>query len=170
MSEGTKTLSQAQKDMIDETFELRIVDFKYLKDDRGYQGAEDPKDRAQLILEVLGTENPDQDDKPFSVWMFNLNDGRLAYTDRDSNPAESNMGKVLLKAGFTRDELTKSSFKKLNFEALKGVYLRGKITANKGGTAIRVNARDLATVKNQDHIKFNKARQEDVFTPATATV
>jgi len=138
-------------------YDLQIVDVVYQKDKLQFD-KKTVKDEVYLVLDLLGTENPEQENEPYRARMFDLRDGSMVYTDKTGATKFSNVGKVLTSAGFKKEDLEGKKFKDLNWPALKGFYIRGPITIREnaeGKSFINVKAAGVLPLRNPKHLEFN---------------
>lgn len=150
-----------------DTYELQIVGVSFDPEKPGFkERAKELKEEYTLKCELVGTSNPDFEDKPYVVYIFglrnSLNDNSMSYK-KDGKVVLTYPGLVLNALGYDKDLVTKTKFNQIDFEALDGLFLKGAVRPNDTETYLVCKPGNLQPVKNPEHIKVNQSRKDDVF-------
>jgi hypothetical protein len=147
---------------IEDVYELQIVEVNYRKNVPQYKQPDVLKDEIVFVCDLLGTENPNYEDKPWRVWIWGVRDGKLTYKKADKLEA-SYAGKFLMALGYDRGTLDGYAFKDLDWQACDGLYLRGAVSHKPDGKNLSCKPDNLMQVKNAEHKTRNLSRKDDIF-------
>lgn len=147
-------------------YKLQIVEVQYRPDTPQYQGG--TKNEYVVIAELVGTQNPDQDNEPFKVWIWGLREVKTLiakFVDKETKKRveKATNGYILLNAmGFDPDG--KTLFSSINWEALEGGYLSAWVDHSKDGRYLAVKlASDIKPLKDKALLEHNEALAEEIF-------
>lgn len=147
----------------DEVYELQVVGFE----EKTYPdyNTKQPVDNAIIKFDIIGTKDPNHDNRPVQVKLFIPHDKERLATPFINKEGKEVSGEtrayIFLKALGLNPPMTMNS-REVPWAKLLGMYARAEVGTNQAKTFTRVSASAFKTVKAEAHVAYNQEKASEL--------